>query len=300
MRHIILIWFTFLTFATNAQYHVVVLGSKYPNNQQALFLSDVETAKAEILLRPPLTQRQSQIEWHVGTGNNQFGCKYNQQGVGQTALVCDYQKIYKKANEVYSGWDVILVVVNNMGYGSGGNPVAIVGTGDHTFDPRAFGSICLHELGHCWGFDHLNGTIMGDATNGGQALINRAFNFSQMDVINNMLNTKAGVYPSDDPIDVHIESPYNGQIFTTSSFITFWANTNFDNNIFKYQIIVTRQSDNGYLIGEFTLWARNHWNPQYDIKRDIGTLPAGNYTIEIRVFNIIGTICSESVNIIVE
>lgn len=282
---------------------IVVLGSKYKNpSEKAQFINDVAIAKYEFELR--FAYRKSQFVWHTGTSGGNYSCAIeDNETIGANTLICDsYQAIYKEAASVYADYDFVILLVNKMGSGSGGE-TPMIGTGNHTFIPAAMGSKVLHETGHSvlWlGFEHVQGTIMGHATSGGNALINMTFSLEQQEIANASIDAMAGTYQIDEPLDITIESPYNGQTFSTSSYITFWANTNYDDNVYRYQIIVTQEEDEGYLIGEFILWERNKWNTQFDIKRDIGMLPAGNYMIEIRLFNAVGSMCAESVTINVE
>lgn len=173
----------FAALNVSAQYKIIVLGDGYRPSDQALFLSDVNLLKNDLLLCPPFRQRPNSVTFYPYTFRNRFNCR---DGSFWEGISCDDTKIAAEARSANVPFDLILLLLKSKG-GGGGGAVCTVGMYYHDVPHSA--SIFRHELGHsAFGFNHNTGGLMDASCNQGACGWNVTYTPSQTYSISSFLN----------------------------------------------------------------------------------------------------------------
>lgn len=293
-------------------YKFLIMGDKYGRRDQNLYLQDVESAKQGLLLRPPLAQRQSQIEFTVLDGNNGLRCAVPRNAsLGEGTLVCDVAKIQRVIGNI--PFDSIIILVNGAGFGSGDSPVATIGTGGHdnsaatnaslggTFSTR-LDSIVAHEVGHAaflMGHVLPFGGVMGTPCNGGGCVVLEPYYQPHMDMINQRLDSIAGAFNDVENPVVSIINPLDNANISSGTQIPLRFTATDNTGVMKFEVLIddvaVSTTDTANIV-----WARNPFanTPTAPFLRSFPIItPLGAHTIKVKAYDAAYNVGEDSITV---
>jgi len=262
-------------------YNLAVIGDGYRRSEEALFLSDYNLCKSELLMRPPFLQRQSQINMYSTTWQNSLRCKAGNLWEGTSCS----GNVVGKVNAFGQPWNAILVIIKNQGSGGAviGGQIAAAGMILHSIES---GGVSVHEMGHVFGLYDGSGALMSAA---GGGTWNTAFTPEQQVTINNRLNQLTGFFTSNPPTMTITTPPDNYSIQAGGSLLV-----HADMSIETTSVQVFWD---GEIKASNVFWARSYYsNPTNGMTFWISPLSVGNHICRV-VATGINNFAEQSINI---